>query len=290
MHTAASTPNANYGYPFPGPQRPTGQDVMDNVFFVGAGDWERIRAQERFDHIVIGTGHCGLAFAEQVLQRRPEARILMLERGTFFLAEHFQNLPLPYEQTLGGLSETFPWTLSSRTVNGKHIRWQHGMVPFVGGRSIMWSAWCPRPTEAEMAGWPRPVIDVAHEYFRSAERLLNVVSAGDIDSGPTAPPPGLRPVFGALQHRLTDRLAEDLHRIPAATRVMPGPWRSARRSCTAWTSTSSPRPARCSASSTGSAGSPSRGTAARCTSSPTAPCGGSCHRTAGRPRSTPAAA
>lgn len=223
MHTAASTPNANYGYPVPGPQQPTGQDVMDNVFFVGPDDWERIRAQERFDHIVIGTGHCGLAFAERVLQRRPEARILMLERGTFFLAEHFQNLPLPYEQTLGGLSETFPWTLSSRTVNGRHIRWQHGMVPFVGGRSIMWSAWCPRPTEAEMAGWPRPVIDVAHEYFDSAERLLNVVSADDIDSGPTAPPLGYRPVFGVLQHRLTERLGAQLHRIPAATRVMAAP-------------------------------------------------------------------
>lgn len=223
MHTAASSPNLNYGFPAPGPQRPTPQAVMNNVFFLSDHEWDRVRDQERFDHIVIGSGHCGLAFVDQVLHRDPHARILVLERGTFFLAEHFQNLPLPYQNTLGGLAETFPWMLSAQTTTGRYIRWQHGMVPFFGGRSIMWSAWCPRPTVAEMAGWPQKVIDVAHEYFPHAERLLNVVSADKLDQGSTAPPPGHRPIFGTLQQRLTEWLTQQLGKIPAATRVMAAP-------------------------------------------------------------------
>jgi len=223
VKTASSAPNFNYGYPTPGPQHPTGQEVMNHVFFLSRTGWKQVREEERFDYIVIGSGFCALAFVDRVLQRDPCARILILERGPFFLPEHFQNLPLPYQQTLGGLSETFPWTLSSKTISGRFIQWQHGMVPFFGGRSIMWSAWCPRPTPEEMAGWPEPLIQVAGQYFSEAERLLNVISASDIDKGKTAPPPSLRPIFGTLQEQLTDLLHRELGRIDSATRVMAAP-------------------------------------------------------------------
>jgi choline dehydrogenase-like flavoprotein len=222
--SSASSPNFNYGFPTPGPQNPTGQQVMDHVFFVSNTEWKQIREEEQFDFIILGSGFCGYAFAQRVLEQRPEARILMLERGPFFLPEHFQNLPLPYQQTLGGLSETFPWTLSMRTHNGRYIKWQHGMVPFLGGRSIMWSAWCPRPTREEMAGWPEEVIAAAHHYFPEAEKLLHVVPANEIDQERSSPAPrGHRPIYGTVQKEVFELLHKGLHKVPSATRVIPAP-------------------------------------------------------------------
>ena len=106
-----------------------------------------------------------------------------IERGPFFLPDHFQNLPLPCNNTLCGLSETFPWTLSDKTHKGTFIRFLHGMTPFFGGKSTLWSAWCPRPTEEEMQGWPKDVIKAAQNYFAEAEKLLNVIPANEIDEG-----------------------------------------------------------------------------------------------------------
>ena len=158
--SAASSENFNYGFPTPGPQSPTGTDVMNHIFFLSNEGWKQAREKDCFDYVVIGSGPCGLAFVDQVLKNNPFAKILIIERGPFFLPEHFQNLPVPFQQTIGGMSETFPWTLSATTHNGEHIKWQHGMGPFFGGRSTLWSTWCPRPTEEEMAGWPREVIRV----------------------------------------------------------------------------------------------------------------------------------
>ncbi len=229
MGAASSSPNFNYGYPAPGPQSPTPQKVMDEVFFLSATEWKRVREEEHFDFIVIGSGPCALAFAERILTEDPTKRILIVERGPFFLPEHFQNLPLPYQHTLGGLSETFPWTLSARTAlqpAGK-IGFQHGMVPFFGGRSIMWSSWCPRPTKEEMTGWPDETIAVAERYFETAERLLNVIPADKIDSSMSpdmlAAAARRRPVYGTMQTSLQDMLKNNLAKIPSATRSMPAP-------------------------------------------------------------------
>ncbi|WP_404498876.1 GMC oxidoreductase [Arthrobacter sp. GAS37] len=202
---------------------------MDHVFFLSEGEWKKVREEEQFDHIVIGSGFCAYAFAERTLTVNPHARILIIERGPFFLPQHFQNLPLPYKETLGGLSETFPWTLAAATATQPpgRISWQHGMVPFYGGRSIMWSAWCPRPEEDEMRGWPRAVMDAAKSHFTSAEDLLNVVSADRIDAGRSADVVDLindtRPVYGIMQKALQERLEAGLHEIDSATRSMPAP-------------------------------------------------------------------
>jgi choline dehydrogenase-like flavoprotein len=202
---------------------------MDAAFFVSDTEWARVRDEERFDFVVVGSGPCALAFAERALRNDPALRILILERGPFFLPEHFQNLPLPYQQTLGGLSETFPWTLSART-HGQpagRIQWQHGMVPFVGGRSIMWSSWCPRPLATEMEGWPAAAVEAAARNFADAERLLNVVPADRIDSG-TEPSllssvASFRPVYGVMQQALQAMLASNAGRIETYTRSMPAP-------------------------------------------------------------------
>ena len=225
----SSSPNFAHGYPAPGPQSPTPQNVLDHVFFLSEEGWKRAREQERFDHVIVGSGVCGFAFAERVLDRDPSAKILMIERGPFFLPDHFQNLPMPYSLTLGGLSETFPWTLSRETASQPpgRISWQHGMVPFFGGRSIMWSAWCPRPFVEEMRDWPAAVISAAERYFASAESLLNVISADQIDAeldpAVVAAVNENRPVYGLMQRALHTMLADGLDRIPSATRSMPAP-------------------------------------------------------------------
>jgi choline dehydrogenase-like flavoprotein len=229
MSAVSSSPNFAHGYPTPGPQVSTPQKVMDHVFFLSETEWKRVREEEQFDYIIIGTGFCSLAFAERILASQPKARILMVERGPFFLPEHFQNLPIPYQNTLGGLSETFPWTLSAQTANqpAGNIQWQHGMVPFFGGRSIMWSAWCPRPTREEMAFWPNKTIEAAQAHFESAETLLNVIPADQIDSG--SGPELLqyisrqRPTYGLMQTSLQAMLEQNIGKIESATRWMPAP-------------------------------------------------------------------
>jgi len=229
MGQAASSPNFNYGYPSPGPQDPTPQKVMDHVFFLSETSWKEVRENDRFDFIVIGSGFCALAFVQRTLEHDPSKRILVLERGPFFLPEHFQNLPLPYQQTLGGLSETFPWTLSAKTAGqgpGK-ISWQHGMVPFFGGRSILWSAWCPRPLEDEMREWCPDVVAAAHRNFDKAEALLNVVPAdkidSDLDPGALAAAAKRRPIYSTLQRKLQKQVADGLKHVSSATRSMAAP-------------------------------------------------------------------
>jgi choline dehydrogenase-like flavoprotein len=202
---------------------------MDHIFFLSEGDWKKAREQEHFDYIIIGSGFCSLAFSERILTKTPLAKILILERGPFFLPEHFQNLPIPYQHTLGGLSETFPWTLSSKTATqpAGNIQFQHGMVPFFGGRSIMWSAWCPRPTEDEMQYWPQQAIKAAQAHFESAETLLNVIPADEIDRGLNSELVEFvatqRPVYRVMQKELQKMLAANLSKVTSATRSMPAP-------------------------------------------------------------------
>lgn len=100
------------------------------------------------------------------------------------------------------------------------------MNPFVGGRSIMWSSWCPRPTVDEMHHWPAETIAAATRNFDSAERILNVVPADQIDAnlspGHNAVPVG-RPVYATLQTQMQQMLANNLHHVVTATRTMPAP-------------------------------------------------------------------
>ena len=223
---SASSENFQYGYPTPGPQSPTGQDVMDHVYFVSNTEWKSIREVEQFDYVVIGTGPCGLAFVERILSHHPQSRILVLERGGYFLPEHFQNLPPAFASTIGGLSETFPWTLSRETATGEYIKFQHGMVPFFGGRSILWSAWCPEPTDEEFIGWPTEVIQAARRYFDPAKKLMNVTPVGSChhffgkrkDDNIS-----MSPVYAGLQRELAKSISDNLDKVPTLTRSMDAP-------------------------------------------------------------------
>lgn len=103
------------------------------------------------------------------------------------------------------MSETFPWTLAHETATGIDgpVRWSHGMVPFFGGRSTVWSAWCPVPSHEVMEDWPEETIKAANDQMDAAIKLLNVQSASEIDSRRSAEDLGvckkIRPVYSTLQ-------------------------------------------------------------------------------------------
>ena len=217
MAAAAST-NLGNGFPAPGPQDPTGQQVMDHIFFLSEAGWKAAREEGKYDIIVIGTGFCGLGLVHQALENNPSVKILMLERGSFFLPEHFQNLPSATSKTIGGMAETFPWTLDARTATGVDgtVRWQHGMLNFFGGRSTTWSAWCPRPNDQELLGWPKTMKKAIKKNIEPAEKLLNVQDADKIDEGRSGEIMNEihktvhRPVYRALQNAVQKRLKEGL--------------------------------------------------------------------------------
>lgn len=185
MSNYSSSKNFKNGYPTPGPQNPSLDHILNHIYFTSNEEWKKIREENTYDYVVVGTGFCAYAFIERVLKNKPAAKILVLERGGFHLPEHFQNLPLAYQGLLGGMSETFPWTLDSGTANkdttgGDYIKAQHGMLPFFGGRSTTWSAWCPKPDKeaGELDWWNEKIVEklINKKYLDSAEELLNVIS------------------------------------------------------------------------------------------------------------------
>jgi choline dehydrogenase-like flavoprotein len=196
---------------------------MEQLFFQPDESWARLSSEESFDHIVIGSGFCGLAFVERTLRNDPLARVLVLERGPLLLPEHIQNLPMPFRQALGPSSEAHPWRLSARMGESTMITSQRGIIPFFGGRSNVWSGWCPRPTTAEMHEWPEEVIDAAQRYFSSAEALLGVIPATMIGVANSGYLSRAGQVYGGMQQALCDLADERIGLVSSLTRAMPAP-------------------------------------------------------------------
>lgn len=209
-----------YGYPSPGVQNVTPNEVMKNAFFMSDEEWKSVQEKGDFDYVVIGSSYCALAFINRVIRNNPNARILVLERGQYFHPEHFQNLPPALMYSLHESAETFPWRITKATHEGKYIKWQHGSNNFFGGRSIFWSAWCPEPTNMEMEEWPESVKKTVHKYFPEAEELMGVTPADQIfDHGYTKG----QAIFGTLQMSLQVMLTNAPKNVKSVTRVMPAP-------------------------------------------------------------------
>ena len=213
--------SSRYGYPTPGVQHVTANDIMKSIYFMSDERWEMTRRQGNFDFVVIGSSFCALAFTHKVLENNPKANVLIIERGAYFHPQHFQNLPPAYVSTVGGTSETFPWSITKATHDGEHIKWQHGMNNFFGGRSSFWSGWCPEPTDKEMEDWPPEVIHTVHQYFPQAAKLLNVVSADKIFDKELHE--DVKPMFKQLQLSVQKMLMDSESKISTVTRVIPAP-------------------------------------------------------------------
>lgn len=129
----------------------------------------------RPDVVVLGTGLVGCALVDELMGLDPRLKVLALEAGPSRLEDHGQR-------DLGGRalyedSSVARWELAGGLPPS-------GLVEMLGGSSVAWSGWCPRPTRSEWARWPQ---EVAHElqevYLARAERALRVGSVAH--DGPT---------------------------------------------------------------------------------------------------------
>jgi hypothetical protein len=213
--------HSQYGYPAPGKQNVTAEDIMNSHYFMTNKEWEENRKCGRFDYVIIGSSFCALAFTTQALKNNPDAKILIIERGAYLHPDHYQNLPPAFETTVFTPSETFHWSTTKKTNSGEYIKGLHGAYSFFGGRSSFWSGWCPEPKEAEMEGWPRELIKVIKDYFPKAKEMLNVVPADKIFSD------GAHvhhlPIFGKLQEEVHRRITGASGEIEAVKDVFPTP-------------------------------------------------------------------
>lgn len=224
MANFASSKNLGNGYPTPGPQRPDIQDIMNHAYFLTDGQWKEAKENNSYDYVIIGSGFCGYAFAKRILEKDKEAKILMVERGGFLLPTHFQNLGASYKKLVGPISETFPWSLSQSTMLEKapYRVTQHGMLPYFGGRSFLWSAWCPQPEKVQVEKWSPVLFNSLTQkngetsYFDDAIKLLHVHKSNVLPFSKNLKKLGLEnnldqlrlPEYGALQDIIHDLFAK----------------------------------------------------------------------------------
>jgi hypothetical protein len=200
------------GFPVPGPQTASADGIAASAFFT---DWQRVQAAD-FDFIVIGTGPAGVAFIERTLARNPQARILVLERGGYWLPTHYQMLPLAFQAAAGAAPTTYPWTRSTAMATSGARFVQAGTIPMLGGRSTCWGGWCPAPQPAQLRGWPEALVERTRKpgFWDDARAFLQVTSADRIDDS----------VYGCLQRQLDTRLRENAGRfVPSALDAFAAP-------------------------------------------------------------------
>ena len=209
----------NYGYPVPGPQYITSDEVMNEIFFLTDEKWHFERRKANYDYVIIGSSFCALAFVKRALKNNPDAKIIIIERGGYYLPQHFQNLPPAFMMTVEGAGETFPWRITKDTHEGEYIKWQHGVNNFFGGKSSFWSGWCPEPTDEDMSEWPDETKEVVKRYFPAAKELLKVIPADQISKEEH----GKDSIYGELQDDVYEMLKDISTKIEAITESMPAP-------------------------------------------------------------------
>ncbi|MFI0449685.1 family 16 glycoside hydrolase [Actinomadura sp. 6N118] len=175
---------------------------------VASTDGQASPGARPFDVIVVGGGSFGAAVAAHLFNVDASRmhRVLVLEGGPFLLPEHVQNLPMlglnvPGATSIAALRQVGQATVPRSEVWG--LAW-HSPVPFpglaycVGGRSLYWGGWAPRPLPEELspAVWPKTVVDdLQGDQFDTAGEQLGIDQTNDF-------------IFGALQNALRERLYE----------------------------------------------------------------------------------
>jgi choline dehydrogenase-like flavoprotein len=133
-------------------------------------------APEHFDVVVVGSGFGALFFVEGYLGKRPQTRILMLERGTFashaWQLEHGRNSALDHTTTFRTDAANKVWNF---TIG-------------VGGGTNCWYGQTPRlhPTDFKMRSrygvaqdWPLDY-DELEPYYVAAERRMAVAGSDEM--------------------------------------------------------------------------------------------------------------
>lgn len=121
---------------------------LDAIYFT---DFEKVK-DKTYDYIIVGGGAYGTSFAHRIMELNPKSKILILDKGSLLLPEHYQNLPKAYQNVFNFTTEQ-PWVMSKAPYN------VHGQIPYLGGRALYWNAWVPQPTPSQMRDWPEEVIE-----------------------------------------------------------------------------------------------------------------------------------
>ena len=166
---------------------------LDAIYFKDA---DKIK-NKNYDYIVIGGGAYGTSFIHRILELNPKSKILVLEKGSMLIPEHYQNLPRAYQNIFNYTTEQ-PWVMSKAPYN------VHGQIPYLGGRALYWNAWVPQPTPSQMRDWPQDVIEGLKQEWNAVDKLLGRSTTIDING-----------YTGDFHKVMRERLFENLDKIPS---------------------------------------------------------------------------
>jgi hypothetical protein len=123
-----------------------------------------------FDYIVIGSGIGGGTVADDLADRHPGRRILVVDAGSFVYPTHVYNISrIPN----GDVANHFDVDNFRQTPTPQHFIGGKPQLVF-GGRSIFWSGLIPEPQDWELDFFPAAVrADLKSEYMRLAGARMN---------------------------------------------------------------------------------------------------------------------
>ena len=78
----------------------TTKDILNNHYFMTDEEREKKRHQGNYDYVIIGSYFCTLAFVTQALKNKPDAKVLLIERGDLLRQDQFQNLSHAFANTV----------------------------------------------------------------------------------------------------------------------------------------------------------------------------------------------
>lgn len=155
-----------------------------------------------FSVIVIGGGTFGAVFAQHLFaaDKTHQHRILVLEGGGTALPEHAQNLPTlglnpPDPSSIADLRASNAFGPDKPRSEVWGLPWHSatrfpGLAYAIGGRSLFWGGWSPRPldttADSELARsvWPADVVnDLNSRYYAEAADQLGVADKNDFIHG-----------------------------------------------------------------------------------------------------------
>jgi hypothetical protein len=124
-----------------------------------------------FDYIVIGSGIGGGTVADDLADRNPGKRILVVDAGSFVYPTHVYNISrIPNSDVANhfGVDNFLQAETPQRFIGGKPQL-------LFGGRSIFWSGLIPQPQDWELDFFPAAVrADLKGEYLKLAGERMNV--------------------------------------------------------------------------------------------------------------------